>query len=146
DCVAQNKPYDQMARERLDVQGTGGLTKHYDLPTGPASLMAEEVRVFLGRRLDCAQCHNHPFENWTQDQFWGMAAFFGSMARLDIPLRGLEGLQLVLFDAPGGFGERGKGGPIVQPRTKREVQPIFLDGRVLPASQMADPRKTFAEW
>src|SRR5207302_2245987 len=93
DCIAQDKPYDQMARERLEVQGTGGLTKHYDLPTGPASLMAEEVRVFLGRRLDCAQCHNHPFETWSQDQFWGMAAFFGRMARLDIPSRGLEGLQ-----------------------------------------------------
>ena len=44
--------------------------------------MAEEVRVFMGRRLDCAQCHNHPYENWSQDQFWGMAAFFSRMFRM----------------------------------------------------------------
>ena len=44
--------------------------------------MAEEVRVFMGRRLDCAQCHNHPYENWSQDQFWGMAAFFSRLFKM----------------------------------------------------------------
>ena len=37
-----------------------------------AEIMAEQVRVFAGIRLECAECHNHPFESWSQDQFWGI--------------------------------------------------------------------------
>ena len=45
-------------------------------------MMGEQVRVFLGRRLDCAQCHNHPYEPWSQNQFWGMTAFYGQLTRV----------------------------------------------------------------
>src|SRR5438445_37959 len=79
DSIATNKPYDQIARERVAAEGYDGPSRHY-LPNtviAPAADMsAEQVRVFLGRRLDCAQCHNHPYQNWTQNQFWGLAAFF----------------------------------------------------------------------
>ena len=54
----------------------------YNQIGAPADVMAEEVRVFMGRRLDCAQCHNHPYENWSQDQFWGMAAFFSRLFKI----------------------------------------------------------------
>ena len=40
------------------------------------------VAVFMGRRIECAQCHNHPFEAWSQDQFWGLAAFYGGVTEL----------------------------------------------------------------
>src|SRR5438445_7316205 len=68
DSVAANKPYDQIARERIAAQGYEGPSRHF-LPYGreprPADIMPEDVRVFLGRRLDCAQCHHHPFQSWT---------------------------------------------------------------------------------
>ena len=81
----RNRPYDEVARERIAAEGYKPPSRHF-LPYNqigtPADAMAEEVRVFMGRRLDCAQCHNHPYENWSQDQFWGMAAFFSRLFRM----------------------------------------------------------------
>ena len=140
--IAQNKPYDQMARERIAAQGNAGPGGHYFKRTGelllPHQKMTEDVRVFLGRRLDCAQCHNHPFETWSQNQFWGMAAFFGRLSRIR------EG-NLVLDD-PAGHGERREGPQVIHPRSKQEVEPRFLDGTLLPESERADPRWQLAEW
>ena len=85
DNIETQPPYDEVARERISVEGYRPPSRHF-LPYNqigtPAEAMAEEVRVFMGRRLDCAQCHNHPYENWSQDQFWGMAAFFSRMFRM----------------------------------------------------------------
>lgn len=64
DNVEQDRPYDQVARERIAAQGYEPASRHflpYALIGPPAEMMAEEVRVFFGRRLDCAQCHNHPY-------------------------------------------------------------------------------------
>ena len=143
ESIASNKPYDQIARERISAQGYAGPVMHYqsvDEFKSPQDNMAEEVRVFLGRRLDCAQCHNHPYEPWSQDQFWGMAAFFGRLTRLG------DQSDFVLIDYPGGHGEYGKGIKIVHPRTKQDVQPKFLNGSSVPASQVSDPRMSLAEW
>ena len=78
--IASNKPYDQMARERIAAQGYSAPTGNFFLITDlqpPEVVMPEVVRVFMGRRIECAQCHNHPFEAWSQNQFWGLAAYFG---------------------------------------------------------------------
>ena len=95
--------------------------------------MAEEVRVFFGRRLDCAQCHNHPYEAWSQDQFWGLAAFFGRMFKM-----GDQGNEYVIFDHPldQGMGNADVNGSIrmYHPRTKVELKPTLLDGTVVAAS------------
>jgi hypothetical protein len=149
DNIARNKPYDQWARERIAVQGYDGPAMHYqsvDEFRSPQDIMAEQVRVFMGRRLDCAQCHNHPYEAWSQNQFWGMAAFFSRLTRL------WDQTDFVLIDYPGGHGEMGKGFRMVHPRTKEDVQPRFLDGPTFldgatpPEEQLADPRMRLAEW
>jgi hypothetical protein len=143
DSIASNKPYDQIARERVAAQGYDGPVMHYqsvDEFKAPADNMAEEVRVFLGRRLDCAQCHDHPYEPWSQDQFWGMASFFGRLTRLG------DQSDFVLLDYPGGHGEFGKGVRMVHPRTKRDTEPTFLDGGAVPAARTGDPRMSLAEW
>jgi hypothetical protein len=145
DSIAGNKPYDQMARERIAAEGAWGPSHHFyhtggELPH-PQDMMAEEVRVFFGRRLDCAQCHNHPYENWSQDQFWGMAAFFGRLTRL-----GQLGGDLVIIDDPAGHGEFGQGAQVIHPRSKEVVEPRFLDGTALPAGKRADPRWELAHW
>jgi len=148
DSIATNKPYDQTARERVAAEGYDGPSRHY-LPNtviAPAADMsAEQVRVFLGRRLDCAQCHNHPYENWTQNQFWGLAAFFDRVFILSNTLT-----DSVVFDHPVGedLGSADVRGSITlyHPRTKAEVKPAFLDGTVVPPSDHVNPRRAFARW
>ena len=145
DAVARNRPYDQIARERIGAQGYDGPSRHYyhlggELPT-PANMMAEQLRVFLGRRLDCAQCHNHPYERWSQDQFWGLAAFFGRVSRI-----GQIGMEMIIIDDPAGHGQFGQGEKVIHPRTRQLVEPRFLDGRHLPEKQRTDLRMKLAQW
>jgi hypothetical protein len=148
--IATNKPYDRMARERIAAQGDDGPSRHYlSFNTqDPQTKMAEEVRVFMGRRLDCAQCHNHPFEAWSQDQFWGMAAFFGRVNTVKEPSMG-EAAD-VIYDDPAGqevaFGVKDKSRKVLNPRTQVEVQPTFLDGRILTEDKRGDLRMELATW
>ncbi len=141
--IERNRPYDEIARERISAQGYGAATSHF-LPYAqigaPADVMAEEVRVFMGRRLDCAQCHNHPYENWSQDQFWGMAAFFSRLFKLGP----------VVVDHPTNMDLSSKdvGGKIelLHPRTKVPVKPALLDNSPLSISPEGNPRKELARW
>ena len=141
--VAENRPYDQIAREKLAAQGARGAARHY-LPFGSVTLVqaavAEEVKVFMGRRIDCAQCHDHPFENWSQEQFWGLAAFFGRMTSF-------AGL---IVDEPVARARQGNvaigGGKVLHPRTKKEVQPTFLNGESPGQDAKTDPRAELARW
>ena len=87
--IQQDKPYDQMVRELLTASGaghqqgngaTGMLLRDKNMPH---DAMANALRLFLGTRMECAQCHNHPFEHWTQKEFFEMAAFFGGLRYRD---------------------------------------------------------------
>lgn len=79
DSLRTNKPYDQFVRDMVAAQGkawTNGAIGYYMRDRGmPLDNMANTVRVFLGTRIECAQCHNHPFDKWSQMQFYQMAAF-----------------------------------------------------------------------
>jgi len=144
--IEENKPYDQIATERIAAQGYEGASRHYLpilQPPLPQDAVAEEVRVFLGRRIDCAQCHNHPFENWAQDQFWGMAAFFKPLTFYWFEEVGTEAIVL---DDSDGYSRRGNMGKVVHPRTKKEVVPAFFDGTPLATNQVGDPRMALAKW
>lgn len=148
DAIERDRPYDEVARERIAAQGYSPATRHYlpymQIPP-PENMMGEEVRVYMGRRLDCAQCHDHPYEEWTQDQFWGMTAFFGPMFKFG----GNE--QSVVFDFPNGKEVAPDvPGPkplhVVHPRTHEPVQPSLLDGRAVAFEENEFPRKELAEW
>ena len=148
ESIASNKPYDRIARERLTAQGYDGPTRHYlpyDVIAPPPESMAEEVRVFFGRRLDCAQCHNHPYENWSQDQFWGMAAFFGRVFKM-----GDTGTEYVIFDHPldedWGNGDVDGNLKMFHPRTKAELRPTLLDGKTVSVPSSQNPRHELARW
>lgn len=84
-AIRDDLPYDQMVRELLTAAGpahapgngaTGFLLRDLNMPH---DAMANTLRIFLGTRLECAQCHNHPFDTWTQKEFYAMAAFFGGL-------------------------------------------------------------------
>ncbi len=141
--VETNRPYDEVARERLSAEGYGPASRHflpYNQITTAQEAMSEEVRVFFGRRLDCAQCHNHPYENWSQDQFWNMAAFFGRLFKMGA----------VVFDHPVNMdlGSKDVDGKIelIHPRTKAVVEPAVLDGSPVKFSAEANPRQELARW
>src|SRR5262249_30225924 len=82
DSLRQNKPYDQFVREILTAKGsfTGSDAQPavgwYNVLQTPPALVDDLAQVFLGTRLQCAQCHHHPYERWSQDDYWGLAAFF----------------------------------------------------------------------
>jgi hypothetical protein len=141
--VETNRPYDEVARERIAAEGYRPPTRHflpYNQIGAPNDTMAEEVRVFMGRRLDCAQCHNHPYENWSQDQFWGMSAFFSRLFRMgsvvfDHPVN----MDLSTKDVNGSM-------ELLHPRTKAPVRPALLDSTPVSLAPDGNPRKDLARW
>src|SRR5262249_24060174 len=96
--LTANAPYDKMVRDLLTTPITNeGARFFYPRMQGdpnpiaffvtkelkPENMAASTARMFLGVRLECAQCHDHPFAAWQRDQFWGLAAFFAGLQRQD---------------------------------------------------------------
>ncbi len=83
DALRQNKPYDQFVTQLVSAKGhvwENGAIGYYQRDRGMSlDNMANTTRIFLGTRLECAQCHNHPFDKWTQLDFFSMAAFSNGM-------------------------------------------------------------------
>ena len=149
--VATNTSYDQMAQEAIAVQGYPGPSHKFmvgiNKPPPVEQMVNETLRVFTGRRLDCAQCHNHPFDNWTQNQYWGLASFFSRMTNTG------WGHDNAVFDDLNGHEEDYlesdpdlKFRRVVHPRSKQLPVPAFLDGTVLPEERRDDPRMELARW
>jgi hypothetical protein len=87
ESLRDNKPYDDMVRELVSARGLiweNGAVGYYQRDRGmPLDNMSNTVRIFLGTRLECAQCHNHPFDKWTQMDYYQMAAFSYGMTAND---------------------------------------------------------------
>jgi L-fucose mutarotase/ribose pyranase (RbsD/FucU family) len=85
DSLEENKPYDELVFELLAAEGpllekgNGAVGYHLRDRNMPEDNMSNTVRVFLGTRLECAQCHDHPFDKWTQRQYFEMVAFTGGI-------------------------------------------------------------------
>jgi Protein of unknown function (DUF1549)/Protein of unknown function (DUF1553)/Bacterial Ig-like domain (group 2) len=140
--IASNKPYDQIARERIGAQGYSAPARNFyyisELTT-PDVLMPELIRLFMGRRIECAQCHSHPFEAWSQNQYWGLAAFFAGYTEV-------RDATLIVDVLGGGHVDQPKDMMVMNPRTKEKVLPTFLDGTPLPPGEWMDPRMHLAKW
>lgn len=100
DSLRKNKPYDQFVREMVAAQGKAwdnGAIGYYMRDRGmPLDNMANTVRVFLGTRIECAQCHNHPFDKWTQMQFYKMASFTYGVETQDYYGESMDGVREML--------------------------------------------------
>ena len=102
DAMATDKPYDQFASEILGASGDEANcppTVWYKELQEPQQFVDDAAQVFLGLRLACAQCHHHPYEKWSQDDYWGIAAFFGRIGRRNIPVPGEFVQQPVVLNA-----------------------------------------------
>ena len=94
DSLRNNKPYDQFVRELVTAEGyvwDNGAVGYYLRDAGmPLDNMSNTTQIFLGTRLACAQCHNHPFDKWTQKDYYEMAAYTFNVNTQAIASKGLE--------------------------------------------------------
>ncbi|MCA9137013.1 MAG: DUF1553 domain-containing protein [Planctomycetales bacterium] len=147
---AAEEPYDQIVRKLLLAEGrlsqSGPLLFYSALKLDADQLAARTSRVFLGMRLECAQCHDHPFESWSQNDFWSYAAFFAQISR---PKGKLENVSTVMRVQDVDRGE------VMLPETEDVVSPRFLgesvnSDDVVIAEDLAQPlpprRKQLAAW
>jgi hypothetical protein len=135
---AQNMRYDRVVSDFLAATGGGdsGPALYYTaLELKPEKLAASTARIFLGLHLECAQCHQHPFDKWSQEDFWGYAAFF---AQLENP---------GAMNRPGGVRlvDRSEG-EVTLPDTDTIVPPRYPDGRSPQAEQGGSRRVQLAIW
>lgn len=89
-AVEQGMPYDEMCRRLLAANGRPSAVPEVGWVLGdnanPMSLAGATAQVFLGIRIACAECHDHPFDKWTREQFYGLAAYFGRTQRVESAL------------------------------------------------------------
>lgn len=142
DSFRQNKPYDQFVREIVTAEGStwkNGAAVVFRDRREPAELATMISQLFLGTRLDCAKCHHHPFEKWSQDDFYSFAAYFSRVGRkgtgLSPPISGSE--EFIMF---------GKPVKVVHPATGQEMEPRPLFGTAPPLAEGDDPRQVLAAW
>ncbi len=84
--MLDNKPYDQFVRELITATGDAAQTPAvawYRQVKEPTEQVEDTAQLFLGVRIECAKCHHHPFEKWSQQDYYGMAAFFSQVGRKD---------------------------------------------------------------
>jgi len=143
ECFRQNKPYDQFVREILLAEGSNhrdGPAVVYRDRREPVDLTTMFSQVFLGTRMECAKCHHHPNEKWSQDDFYQFAAFFGTVkqkgAGVSPPISG--GTETFYF-APGGKG-------VKHPVTSETMSPRPPDGPPAQCAEGTDPRRALADW
>lgn len=90
-AVEQNRPYDEVVRQILTASGSNEsnpAASYYKVLRTPTETMENTTQLFLGIRFNCNQCHDHPFERWTQDQYFELAAYFAHVNRQPDPASG----------------------------------------------------------
>ncbi|MFN4259274.1 MAG: DUF1553 domain-containing protein [Gemmataceae bacterium] len=135
--VADNKPWDQFARELLTANGSNlhnGAANYFVLHKDTAELAETTAVTFLGMSITCARCHNHPLEKWTQDQYWSMANLFARVALKNGDRQG----EVTVQTQPSG--------DVPHPRRAVPLPPAPLDAEPLPLDSRADRRQYFADW
>ncbi len=142
--IATNKPYDQFVRELLTSRGSSDdnpAANYFRVTRDPKPTMEKTTQVFLGVRMVCTQCHDHPFERWTQNQYYEMTSFFSTVG-----LRpGFESGEEIVFDKRDDFDVR-------HPKDDRVMKPKFLVSATIasiapvPLPDGANRRQALADW
>lgn len=136
-AIASNMPYDQFATELLTASGSTHINPaaNFYRTAGDTNDCVESIsQIFMGARLQCAKCHNHPFERWTQDNYYGMAAFFNRVQRKKTP----KPDELFIWVS--------QSGEVTQPRTQQQMAPWLPGEGDVAESEVHDRRELFAAW
>ncbi|HKB01014.1 MAG TPA: DUF1549 and DUF1553 domain-containing protein [Gemmataceae bacterium] len=136
DKISKNVPVNEWVQELLGASGgtfKNPATNYYQNETDILKVSENVAQVFVGMRIQCAQCHNHPFDRWTMNDYYGFAAFFSQIGRkaTDDPR------ELVVFNSGGG--------EVANPVTKQQMKPKFLGGAE-PDVVGKDRRQVLATW
>ncbi|HAM72413.1 MAG TPA: S-layer protein, partial [Verrucomicrobiales bacterium] len=140
--VATNAPWDLLVRELITARGSSteeGASNFFAVHQDPEAMAENVSQAFLGLSINCARCHNHPLEKWTNDQYYQFANLFAR-----VRAKGWGG------DARSGDGQRTlyvePRGDLIQPRTGRPQPPAPLDAPPLPPDDPGDRREALAAW
>ncbi len=142
DAFRRNLPYDRFVRELVTAQGStwrnGAATLFRDRRT-PDEITPIVSQLFLGIRLECAKCHHHPFEVWSQDDFYSLAAYFARVTHkgegISPPISGGEEIVFVADS-----------GSVTHPITRQVLEPRPLFGTARRIEPGEDPREALADW
>jgi hypothetical protein len=136
-AVHSGETIQEIVQELLSSKGgtlENPATNYFQTETTP-QLMAENVaQVFLGTRIQCAQCHNHPFDRWTMDDYYGFAAFFSQIGYKQAK----DPRELTIYNAAEG--------EIEHPLGKKIERPQYLGGSTMPEETERDYREVLVDW
>ena len=138
DSFAANKPFDQFVREVLAASGDiaqNPPVAWYRQERELQNQLEDTAQLFLGQRLQCAQCHHHPYEKWSQQDYYSFGAFFSRVGRKPGSQMGEE----VVFHKRGVAETTNK-------KTKQSVKPAGLSVQPVPLSADDDPRLALVDW
>jgi hypothetical protein len=135
--VAANTPWDRFVRTLVTAKGStleNGAANFYALHDDPPNMAETTTQAFLGMSINCAKCHNHPMEKWTNDEYFGFANLF---ARVRAKSGNADGEKIIFASSAG---------DINQPLTGRPQKPRPLEGAPLPIDDPSDRREAMAAW
>jgi hypothetical protein len=136
DRIEANTPIDKLVQELLAAKGgtfSSPATNYFQHERNTLKTAENVAQVFMGMRIQCAQCHNHPFDRWTMDDYYGFANFFAQIGRK----QGEDPRETIIFNAGGGDVKHPVGGRVVPPK--------FLGGGS-PDTAGKDRREVLAAW
>ncbi len=138
-----NKPYDQMVREIITASGSidqnPPVAWYREVATSEA-LVEDTAQLFLGLRIQCARCHHHPFEKWSMNDYYGMAAFFARVGKKNqVGNVNAKGRDKRVFHNVGVATAR-------NPKTGGNVVPTALGAKPETLTPYQDPRVALARW
>ncbi len=143
--IAADVGFDSVVRELITASGSSSenpAANYYRIARDAQNLAETTAQLFFGIRMQCAKCHNHPFERWTQDDYYSMAAWF---ARVKQKKDGRDpGAVPTAVNAEVVFSDRA--GEVTQPRTGKVMPPKFLGGLVPEIKGRTDRREVLANW
>ena len=135
--VAKNKPLNEIVIELLSATGgtvSNPAVNYYQMERDPLKVTENIAQVFMGMRIQCAQCHNHPFDRWTMDDYYGFQAFFMQIGRKQTD----DPQEVIVYNS--------KGGEARHFLTQAVMKPKFLGGEAPEIKPGEDRRKIMAEW
>jgi hypothetical protein len=138
DSLLANKPYDQFVRELLAATGTvigNPPVAWYKRVKEPKNQIEDVAQLFLGVRMQCAQCHHHPFERWSQDDYYSLSAYFSQVGRKP---SGTRGEDLIFHKRGMATATNIKSGIALKPAALGDPAPSI--------SADEDPRLKLADW
>lgn len=146
DAITRDMPYSEFVRAVVSATGNEANNPPavwYKELEKPEQFVDDVSQVFLGQRLTCANCHHHPYEKWSQDDYWGLAAFFGRLGRKQVPVPGYDPQRgqmthQVLFTRTNGS--------VTNKRTGKPAEIKPLDAPPMEVAAGEDPRQLLADW